>query len=119
MTPPPSEFLSSVADPTIPIIVAGAAGTDIRIATLGELYPCPSIYQHVRAAPPISQPVLPNQLCLNANSQTMQTDRKQLLDTGAALAAKGLPLPTEPAAAALYQAVLQATSRSDRRGCGD
>lgn len=44
-----SEFISSVAEaPTMPIIVAGAMGDDIRIASLGELYPYPSLYRHVR-----------------------------------------------------------------------
>ena len=47
-----SEFLSSVGGPEVLIVVAGAKGEDIRIATLGELYPFPSIYRHVCASLP-------------------------------------------------------------------
>lgn len=79
------EFLSSMADDELSIIVANAETTDVQIKKLGELYPFASAYRH--------------------------TDRNELVATGQALAGKIQTPSTESHAAKLYEEVLKATAR--------
>lgn len=79
------EYLSSMADDSLPIYVANAKTTDVRSMALGELFPFASLYRH--------------------------TDRSDLVATGRALAEKREAPEVGSPAARLYEEVLKATAR--------
>lgn len=80
------EFLSSMADDTLPIVVSGAHTTEVRTKTLGELWPYASLYRHV--------------------------DRQRLVNVGEAFVqAFGLATPPAGPEATLYDKVVKATAR--------
>ena len=82
------EYLSSMAEDSLPIFVANAETTDVQKMTLGELYPFASLYRH--------------------------TDRNDLVATAQALSKKLQAPATGSGAAKLYEEVLKATARDDK-----
>lgn len=80
------EFLSSMADDKLSIVVSGAQTTEIRERTLGELWPYASLYRHA--------------------------DRPRLVNVGEAFVqAFGLAPPPAGPEAILYDEVVKATAR--------